>query len=89
LPPPFAYVAALLAAEVNWTAAVTGMLLPRITWNADFFTTLVAILGTTISPLSVLLASLAGGRRRQGEPGAKATHTGAASGDGCVSAHSR
>jgi NRAMP (natural resistance-associated macrophage protein)-like metal ion transporter len=46
----FAYVAALFAAEVNWTAAITGMLLPRITWNAGFFTTLVAILGTTISP---------------------------------------
>jgi hypothetical protein len=46
----FAYVAALLAAKVHWTAAITGMLLPRIRWNAAFFTTLVAILGTTISP---------------------------------------
>src|SRR5262249_22667327 len=31
-------------------AAITGILLPRITWSAGFFTTLVAILGTTISP---------------------------------------
>jgi NRAMP (natural resistance-associated macrophage protein)-like metal ion transporter len=46
----FAYVAAMFAAEVNWSAAVTGMLLPQITWSAGFFTTLVAILGTTISP---------------------------------------
>jgi Mn2+/Fe2+ NRAMP family transporter len=46
----FAYVAALLAAKVHWTAAITGMLLPQITWSAEFFTTLVAILGTTISP---------------------------------------
>jgi NRAMP (natural resistance-associated macrophage protein)-like metal ion transporter len=46
----FAYVAALLAAKVDWTAALTGVLLPRITLSADFFTTLVAILGTTISP---------------------------------------
>jgi Mn2+/Fe2+ NRAMP family transporter len=46
----FAYVAALLAAKVHWAAAITGMLLPHITWSAAFFTTLVAILGTTISP---------------------------------------
>jgi len=46
----FAYVAALLAAKVHWTAAITGMVLPQITWSAGFFTTLVAILGTTISP---------------------------------------
>jgi Mn2+/Fe2+ NRAMP family transporter len=30
--------------------ALTGMFVPWITWSADFFTTLVAILGTTISP---------------------------------------
>src|SRR5262249_55957988 len=46
----FAYIAALFAAKVAWTAAITGILLPRITWSAGFFTTLVAILGTTISP---------------------------------------
>jgi Mn2+/Fe2+ NRAMP family transporter len=46
----FAYVAALLAAEVDWEAALGGILVPRITWSSEFFTTLVAILGTTISP---------------------------------------
>jgi Mn2+/Fe2+ NRAMP family transporter len=46
----FAYVAALFAAHVNWGQALAGLFLPRITWSADFFTTLVAILGTTISP---------------------------------------
>ena len=30
--------------------ALAGLFVPRITWSADFFTTLVAILGTTISP---------------------------------------
>ena len=46
----FAYVAALFAVKVNWADALIGVLVPRITWSADFFTTLVAILGTTISP---------------------------------------
>ena len=46
----FAYVAALFAAHVHWGEALSGLLVPRITWSADFFTTLVAILGTTISP---------------------------------------
>ena len=46
----FAYVAALFAAHVDWGQALAGLFVPRITWSADFFTTLVAILGTTISP---------------------------------------
>jgi NRAMP (natural resistance-associated macrophage protein)-like metal ion transporter len=46
----FAYVAALFAAHVDWAPALAGLFVPRITWSADFFTTLVAILGTTISP---------------------------------------
>jgi Mn2+/Fe2+ NRAMP family transporter len=46
----FAYVATLFAAHVDWAQALPGLLLPRIHWSADFFTTLVAILGTTISP---------------------------------------
>ncbi|WP_229187965.1 NRAMP family divalent metal transporter [Bradyrhizobium oropedii] len=46
----FAYVAALAFAKVSWTQALAGVLLPRVTWSADYFTTIVAILGTTISP---------------------------------------
>jgi Mn2+/Fe2+ NRAMP family transporter len=46
----FAYVAAMFAAKVNWGAALSGVLLPRITWSNEYFTALVAILGTTISP---------------------------------------
>jgi NRAMP (natural resistance-associated macrophage protein)-like metal ion transporter len=46
----FAYVAALAFANVNWTEALIGALVPRVQWNATYFTTLVAILGTTISP---------------------------------------
>ena len=46
----FAYVGALAVAKVDWAAALTGILLPRITWSGDYLTTVVAILGTTISP---------------------------------------
>jgi NRAMP (natural resistance-associated macrophage protein)-like metal ion transporter len=46
----FAYVAALAVAHVSWGEALVGMLVPRITWRADYFTTIVAIFGTTISP---------------------------------------
>jgi NRAMP (natural resistance-associated macrophage protein)-like metal ion transporter len=46
----FAYVAALAFAHVSWKEAIAGMLLPQISWSGDYFTTVVAILGTTISP---------------------------------------
>jgi NRAMP (natural resistance-associated macrophage protein)-like metal ion transporter len=46
----FAYVAALFAVEVSWVKAIYGALVPHISWNSAFLTTLVAILGTTISP---------------------------------------
>jgi Mn2+/Fe2+ NRAMP family transporter len=46
----FAYLAALLAAGVDWRAALIGTVVPQVTWSGAFFTTLVAILGTTISP---------------------------------------
>ena len=46
----FAYVVALFIIHVPWEEALLGLLVPRITWNAAFLTTLVAIFGTTISP---------------------------------------
>jgi NRAMP (natural resistance-associated macrophage protein)-like metal ion transporter len=46
----FAYVAALAVAHVHWGEALTGILVPRLTWSADYLTTIVAIFGTTISP---------------------------------------
>src|SRR3954452_1365437 len=46
----FAYVAALFFAKVSWGEALVGVLVPHLTWSADYFTTIVAILGTTISP---------------------------------------
>ncbi|VIO73426.1 Divalent metal cation transporter MntH [Bradyrhizobium ivorense] len=46
----FAYVAALAFARVSWHEALAGVLVPHISWSADYLTTIVAILGTTISP---------------------------------------
>jgi NRAMP (natural resistance-associated macrophage protein)-like metal ion transporter len=46
----FAYVIALAVVEVPWSEALHGLLVPSIQWNATFLTTLVALLGTTISP---------------------------------------
>jgi Mn2+/Fe2+ NRAMP family transporter len=46
----FAYVAALFATKVPWCEALIGVLVPRISLSSAFLTTLVAILGTTISP---------------------------------------
>jgi NRAMP (natural resistance-associated macrophage protein)-like metal ion transporter len=46
----FAYVATLFAIELPWSEAVAGIFLPKIIWSSEFFTTVVAIFGTTISP---------------------------------------
>jgi Mn2+/Fe2+ NRAMP family transporter len=46
----FAYVIALAVVEVPWGEALKCVLIPRASWDAAFLTTLVAILGTTISP---------------------------------------
>jgi NRAMP (natural resistance-associated macrophage protein)-like metal ion transporter len=46
----FAYVIALFVAKVPLSEALAGLLIPKVQWNAAFLTTLVAILGTTISP---------------------------------------
>jgi NRAMP (natural resistance-associated macrophage protein)-like metal ion transporter len=46
----FAYVIALAVVRVPWGEALRGLLIPSIKWDVTFLTTLVAILGTTISP---------------------------------------
>jgi Mn2+/Fe2+ NRAMP family transporter len=40
----------MFAANISWSEAMAGLFVPKIIWNAEFFTTIVAILGTTISP---------------------------------------
>ena len=46
----FAYVVAFAAVHVPWNEAAKGLLVPKVSLDATFLTTLVAVLGTTISP---------------------------------------
>lgn len=46
----FAYVLALATVHVPWDEALEGLFIPRISFDRSFLTTLVAVLGTTISP---------------------------------------
>ena len=45
-----AYIALLFVVQVDWRAALLGALVPRIALDRDALTTLLAVLGTTISP---------------------------------------
>jgi NRAMP (natural resistance-associated macrophage protein)-like metal ion transporter len=45
-----AYVGVAFAVHVDWSAAARGALWPELHWHKDYVTTVVAILGTTISP---------------------------------------
>jgi NRAMP (natural resistance-associated macrophage protein)-like metal ion transporter len=46
----FGYVLAGFLARPEWSAVVSGTLIPRVTWSGEYLLTFVAILGTTISP---------------------------------------
>jgi NRAMP (natural resistance-associated macrophage protein)-like metal ion transporter len=46
----FTYVVAAVIVHVPWDEALVGILIPKISLDGAFLTTLVAILGTTISP---------------------------------------
>ena len=46
----FAYVLAAFLARPDWWAVLRATVLPHIEWSNDYLATLVAILGTTISP---------------------------------------
>ncbi|MBV9887994.1 MAG: divalent metal cation transporter [Acidobacteria bacterium] len=46
----FAYVLTAFVAHVDWRVALRSTFLPSVSLNAKYFTTLTAVLGTTISP---------------------------------------
>ncbi len=46
----FAYFAAAACSHLDGRALLTGLVSPRLHWNRDYLTTLVAVGGTTISP---------------------------------------
>ena len=46
----FAYVACLFMVKVPWGQALASLVVPSVHWDKDYLTTVVAVLGTTISP---------------------------------------
>ncbi|MCB8821772.1 NRAMP family divalent metal transporter [Microvirga rosea] len=46
----FSYFATLIAIHVDWSRLAFDLIVPQIIWRTDFLTTIVAVLGTTISP---------------------------------------
>ncbi|RWD66704.1 MAG: divalent metal cation transporter [Mesorhizobium sp.] len=46
----FAYVMAAFMTHIPWGEALKGIFIPHVEWNRSFFTTVLAVLGTTISP---------------------------------------
>ena len=46
----FAYVGVALAVHVDWLQALTSTVWPTVHWSKEYVTTVVAVLGTTISP---------------------------------------
>lgn len=46
----FAYVGVLFTVHIDWLKVAGGIVSPKLDWNSDTFTLIVAIFGTTISP---------------------------------------
>jgi Mn2+/Fe2+ NRAMP family transporter len=46
----FAYVATVLVVDVPWAKVVVDTLVPSFSWQKDYIVSIVAVLGTTISP---------------------------------------
>ena len=82
----FAYVGVLLVVHTNWRAAAVGLVLPK-ELGSDALLTIVAVFGTTISPVSVLLAKLAGSRGDRRLPRSKVDPPIAAQRSTAVPAH--
>ena len=64
----FAYVIALAVVKVPLIEALEGLLIPRVRLDAAFLTTLVAILGTTISPYLFIWQSSQEAEEQQIDP---------------------
>lgn len=46
----FSYIATMFAVDIPWTEVATGLLIPKLSMDDNYWQTVVAILGTTISP---------------------------------------
>jgi len=58
----FAYFGTILVVKIPWAEAVRGLLMPTLAWDRAFWTTVVAVLGTTISPYLFFWAGVTRGR---------------------------
>ena len=65
----------------------TGIVIPTITWEPAFFTTLLAIFGTTISPYLFFWQAAEEAEEERDQPDAPAADQGARAGAACVRAH--
>lgn len=63
----FAYVGVIFAVQIPWATVALRTVLPYGSWSAGYITTVVAVFGATIRPVSVLLAEVPGGRGTAGE----------------------
>jgi NRAMP (natural resistance-associated macrophage protein)-like metal ion transporter len=62
------YVATAFSVHVPWGEVLISTLVPTVSMNRDLLLTVVAVFGTTISPLPLFLASLPGGRGVGAQP---------------------
>lgn len=46
----FSYIATLFAIDIPWSGVISGLLVPKLSADGNYWQTVVAILGTTISP---------------------------------------
>ena len=73
----FAYVLVLFTTTVEWSDAWRGIAVPTVAWTSDYFTTLVAIFGTTISPYLFFWQASQEAEDQRNQSGRKAARQGA------------
>ncbi len=76
----FAYVATLFMVKVSWTEALQSLVVPSLHWDKDYLTTVVAVLGTTISPYLFFWQASQEAEDVRTAPGPANPQTGASSG---------
>lgn len=66
----FAYVAVAFVVPVDWPQVARSIVWPRAQWSTDYLTTIVAVLGTTISPYLFFWQASQEVEEMRAEPGA-------------------
>jgi Mn2+/Fe2+ NRAMP family transporter len=76
----FAYVACMFMVKVPWSEAARSLVIPSLRWDKDYLTTVVAVLGTTISPYLFFWQASQEAEDVRTVPGPADTQAGASSG---------